>query len=89
MREGSVHPFIQTPSMTEVQMPTDQIVNVSNVTALLHLVEEEANLLINLNPNDYTAKKQRRGWWEWREKDSNTAQEMSGFLVAEARILIS
>ena len=55
--------------------------SVNIVTVLLHLVEEKANELMNLNPNDYTAKKQRRGQWKWREK--NSTQEMSDFLVAE------
>ena len=51
-------------------MPADQIIDVSNVTTLHCLVEEESNVLINLTPNDYTAKKQRRGKWKWREKNS-------------------
>ena len=67
--------------MSEMETPIDQIANVSNVTALLCLVEEEADALMNLNPNDYIAKKQKRGQWKWREKNSNATQEMSGFLV--------
>ena len=83
VREWNVRGFIQTLSMPEMEIPADQIANVSDMTALLHLVEEEANALMNLNPNDYTAKKQRRGQWKWWEVNSNTTQEISGFLVAE------
>ena len=83
MREGSICVYIQRPSMPEMETAADLIMNVSNITALLHLIEEEADVLMNLNPSDYTAKKQRRGQWKWREKNSNTAQEMSCFLVAE------
>ena len=31
--------------------------NVSNMSTLFHLMEEEADTLLNLNLNDYTAKK--------------------------------
>ena len=41
--------------MSEIGTPIDRIANVSNMTALLHLVEE-ADVLMK-NPNDYIAKK--------------------------------
>ena len=63
VREGNVGGSTQTLSISEMEMPINRIANVSNVTALLHLVEEEADALMNLNPNDYIAKKQKRGQW--------------------------
>ena len=67
----------------EMETPADRITKASNVTALLRLVEEEADTFMNLNPNDYIMKKQKRGKWKWMEKNGNSTQEMSGFLVAE------
>ena len=67
----------------EMETPADRIAKASNVTALLRLVEEEADAFMNLNPNDFIMKKQKRGQWKWTEKNGNTTQEMSSFLVAE------
>ena len=69
--------------LPEMETPTDRIAKASNVTALLCLVEDEVDAFMNLNSNDYIMKKQKRGQWKWMEKNGNTTQEMSGFLVAE------
>ena len=47
--KGNICGSTQTLSMSEMETSVDQIANVSNVTALLQLVEEEADALMNLD----------------------------------------
>ena len=50
---------------------------------LLHIVEEETDVFMNLNPKYYMTKNQKIGQWKWRDNNSDSTQEMSSFLVAE------
>ena len=63
-------------------IPADQVVNVSNVSALIWHIEQEPDAMMNLDPRKYTAKLQRKGEWRWRD-NVNTTREMSRFLVGE------
>ena len=63
-------------------IPADQVVNVSNVSALIRHVEQEPDAIMNLDLHKYTVKLQRKGEWKWHD-NINTMREMSGFLVGE------
>ena len=71
--------FVTTMS----QIPVDQIVNVSNISALIWHVEQELDVIKNLNPHKYMVKLQKKGEWKWCD-NVNTTREMSRFLVGEA-----
>ena len=63
---------------TMSQIPADQIVNVSNISALIQHVEQEPDVIMNLDPHKYKAKLQRKGKWKWHD-NINTMREMSRF----------
>ena len=67
---------------TMSQIPEDQIVNVSNISALICHVEQEPDMIMNLDPHKYMARLQRKGEWKWHD-NVNGMKEMSGFLIRE------
>ena len=64
------------------QSPADQVVNVSNIPALIWHVQQDSDMIMNLDPCKYTAKLQMKGEWKWHD-NIVTMEEMSGFLVGE------
>ena len=42
------------------QIPVDQIVNVSNISALIRYIEQEPDAIMNLNPHKYMVKYKER-----------------------------
>ena len=66
-------------------IPSDRLVNASNINALVKNVQLDKDAFMNLDANEYSLKRQTNGQYKWH---LNTQRETitTGFVVAEVSV---